>query len=294
MPLYPDLVKDRLNAPVGMRSRCDICPLNGKRKVGHDGPLDAEHIAIYEAPGKDEEEWLVTKGVKYGRPLVGATGYYVKVRNLAPVGLVELTPGRRPEYPRIGRMNIHLMNVAMCRPPKNKIDSKEGKAAVRCCANSARYILNRALERNPNISLHPAGATALTLLRGRKTGIEAYRGRPTGPHTNFRLEYEPEEEIEKYVLRGKKPKEEWWNDFVVWLKTFLKFYRATTRFVERQRQKDVEAAILSSNEWLLDWSKLWKKQKAAVAASLRKASGGTVSTTRIGRRGSQKEKPICK
>lgn len=263
MPRYPDLVDERLNAPPGMRSLCHLCPLNGKRKVGHDGPLDAEVIAIFEAPGKDEEEWLATKGVKYGRPLVGATGYYVKVRNLAPVGLVELLPGRDPKYPRIGKLNVHLMNVAMCRPHKNKIDSKEGKAAVRCCANSARYILNKLLRENPNRTLVPAGGTSLSMLRGRKTGVEAYRGRPTGSYQSFQLAYENEDDIEKYVLRGKKPKEEWWPDVESGLKHWSKLWRKLARSIERASVKDSQNSFLAANPWLTDWTKLWKKQKAA-------------------------------
>lgn len=269
MPRYPDLVDERLNAPPGMRSCCWVCPLNGRRKVGHDGPLDAQHIAIYEAPGKDEEEWLSTKGVKYGRPLVGKTGYFVKLRNLAPAGLVELLPGRNPIYPKIGRLNLHIANVILCRPPKNKIDSPEGKKAVRCCANSLKYILNRALAANANISLHPAGGTALSVLRGTKTSIEAYRGRPTGPYENLQFKYEPEEDILKYVLRGQKPKEVWWPKFEKWMKSHIKFYRATARFLQKRLLKDLETEFLAMNKWLTEWSKEWKKQRTKLRKRLK-------------------------
>lgn len=264
-PEYPRFVEERLKYTM-----CHICPLNGQRKVGHDGPADADIYGIYEAPGADEEEDRITKGHKYGRPLQGKTGYFTRVRHLAPVGLQELhppAPGRTA--PRLGKMHIHLLNVAMCRPPKNKIDSPEGKKAVRCCANSARWFLNERLRENPHRTLAPAGGTALSMLRGVKTPIEPYRGRfmVKGDES---FPYEDENEIMKYVLRGVKPKEEWWEAFEAWIKAFVKFYRATSRYVERQAEKDAEAAVLSSNGWLTDWTKLWKKQKAARTRQLKK------------------------
>jgi uracil-DNA glycosylase family 4 len=232
---YPDYVKERL----AHGSLCHVCPLNGQRKVGHDGPEDAEHIIIAEAPGADEESYKLTQGLRYGRPLVGKTGYFFKLRHLAPLGLVSLLPGRTPEYPRIGALKVHLMNVIMCRPPNNKIDSKEGKAAVKCCANSARWFINERLKANPNISLHPLGGTALGLLRGEKTSIEPYRGRPTGPHDNFRLDLEPENDIYKAVLRGKKPKEEWFPWFEKAMKKILTWQRAGLRKAERKRLREL-------------------------------------------------------
>lgn len=270
MPRYPNLVDERLNAPPGQRSMCWVCPLNGKRKVGHDGPLDAEYIAIFEAPGKDEEDWHVSKGEKYGRPLVGKTGYFVKLRNLAPAGLVELLPGRNPQYPRVGRLKVHLANTIMCCPPKNKIDSPEGKKAARCCANGLKYIVNRLLRENPNRTLIPAGGTSLSVLRGKKTSIEAYRGRPTGPYTALQFPYEPEEKIIKDVLRGQKPREVWWPYVEKWLKTFVKFYRSVDRALLRQQKKMSDASQLASLPWLVAWEKEWKKQRTKYRKEMKK------------------------
>jgi len=256
---YPRWVDERL--PYSM---CHICPLNGQRKVGSDGPIDAEFVGIFEAPGEDEEADRLTKGYKYGRPLQGKTGYFMRVRHLAKVGLQELLPPR-PGYksPRLGRLKIYLMNVAMCRSPKNKIDSPEGKKAVRCCANGARFILNKIIAANPNITLCPAGGTALSMLRGVKTPIEPYRGRFL-VHGGEPFPYEDEREIEKAVLRGVKPQEEWWEVFYKWLKSFIKFYRSVDRALSRQQKKMSDALLLGSVPSLVEWSKLWKKQKASL------------------------------
>lgn len=274
MPLYPDLVAARLQAPEGQRSLCHACPLNGQRKVGHDGPLDAEHIAIFEAPGADEEDYLATKGVRYGRPLVGKTGYFMKLRHLAPLGLVTLVPGRNPKYPRIGALKVHLMNVIMCRPPKNKIDSVEGKKAVACCSNSALHIINRALAANPNISLHPAGGTALSMLRGVKTPIEPFRGRLLTREAGAPYPYVPEDVIYKKVLRGVKPKEEWWPDFEIWLKSLIRLFKKSSRRAERISGKALETSFLNENPWLTDWTKLWKKQRTAMRKREKEISNG--------------------
>ncbi len=258
---YSDYVEQRLKHG----SLCHVCPLNGQRKVGHDGPADAEHIVIAEAPGADEEGYKLTQGLRYGRPLVGKTGYFFKLRHLAPLGLVSLLPGRTPEYPRIGALKVHLMNVIMCRPPNNKIDSKEGKAAVKCCANSARWFLNERLRANPNISLHPLGGTALSLLRGEKTAIEPYRGRPTGPYETLQFELEPEADIYKAVLRGRKPKEEWWPAIQTIMKRILSLQRRGISRAAKRLPSDIQIS--------LDVVKLLlTKQRAALRKTQRRRS----------------------
>jgi len=269
-PNYPSWVEARINAPVGMRSMCHICPLNGQRKVGHDGPINVEHIGIFEAPGADEEADEITRGRKYGRPLQGKTGYFMRVRHLAPVGLQELLPNaRKPSSPRIGRLAIHLMNVVMCRPPDNKIDSPAGKRAQRCCANGARWFLNERITENPNIMLNPAGGTALSMLRGTKTPIEPYRGRIMMTDGQP-FKYEAEEDIIKYVLRGQHPQEEWWETFEIWIKSFIKFYRSVERALLRQQKKMSDALLLGSVPALVEWTKLWKKQKASLGRAAKR------------------------
>lgn len=279
MSHYRFWVQERLDAPVGKRSLCHVCPLNGQRKVGEDGPDDAQYVAIFEAPGADEESHLSTRGVPYGRPLQGRTGYYLRLRHLAHVGLQELLPNpRSPQSPRIGRLGVKLLNTIMCRPPDNKIDSPEGKAAQLCCGNSARWRLNTLYEADPNRTWLPAGATALSMLRGDKTAIEPYRGRPT-MHTPP-LAYIPEDEIYKKVLRGKKPKEEWWPSVESGMKHWIKYWRKVERTLGASLKKATQSAFLEANQWLTEWTKLWKKQKATLARQSRQAqSDGTPTPT---------------
>lgn len=162
----------------------------------------------------------------------------------------------------------------MCRPPGNKIDSPEGKKAVRCCANGARWQLNEAIRRNPNIMLVPNGGTALSLLRGVKTPIEPYRGRFLVKGDEA-FPYEDEAEIVKYVLRGQKPKEDWWPAFETWLKSVMKLYKKAGRSLERRSLKSQQDSWLAENPWLTEWSKLWKKQKAAMIRRLKKETACT-------------------
>lgn len=266
---YPYVVKERL--PLSL---CHVCPLNGQRMVGSDGPPDAEYLGIFEAPGQDEEEYGLTGkyATKYGRPLQGKTGYFMRVRHLGDpkVGLQELLPpypGRTA--PRLGKLKIHLMNVAMCRPPNNKIDSPEGKKAVRCCGNGARWQINEWLKRHPNGTILPAGGTALSLLRGTKTPIEPYRGRFM-VHGNDPLHYEDEADIYKYVLRGVKPQEPWWPEVEAGLKHWCKLWRKVERKLLATSLKQIESSFLLENPWLTDWMKLWKKQKAALTRAAKK------------------------
>lgn len=249
---------------------CFICPLNGQRKVGHDGPIDADHIGIFEAPGDDEEVDRATWGFPYGRPLQGATGYYVKVRHLAPAGLQELLPNpRKPGSPKLGALKIHLMPVVMCKPPNKKINSPDGKRAQRCCSNSARWFLNERLAENPNRTLSPAGGGSLSMLRGTPTPIEPFRGRVMMTNGNP-FPYEPEEDIIKDVLRGQHPKEDWWSAFETWLKSFIKLFKKSSRIIERTSAKQEKAAFLLENTWLTEWDKVYKKQKSAMTRRLKK------------------------
>jgi len=249
MPKHPYHVEDRL----AHGALCSACPLNGQRKVGHDGPINVEFVAIAEAPGEDEESYGAARGEKYGRPLVGATGRIFK-DNIARVGLATKIVGSHPFYPSFTDLKVHLMNVVMCRPPKNKIDSPAGKKAVRCCANSARWFINQLLAKNSDITLLPMGGTALELLLNKEASIIAYRGRVLGPSENLTLAYEPDEAILKFVLRGQKPKEEWWPHLEKLLKLILALQRrGITSAIKRE--------MLASNPWLSEWAKLWTKQR---------------------------------
>lgn len=256
MPQHPNIVAERL----AHGCLCHVCPLNGQRKVGTDGPVDAEFVVIAEAPGADEEEFGSTRGYEYGRPLVGKTGYFFKLEHLVPAGVAELRPVPGREWPRVDLTNVHLLNVIMCRPPKNKIDTPVGRAAVACCANGTRWHLRRLLRAHPDRMLRPLGNVAFGLLmdslrakprpkgaKRREYKIDAYRERfmvagnealatATGGQPLdivAALLPEPDMAIYRRVLRGRKPSEEWWPMFEAWLRGFLKFYRRVERYVAK-------------------------------------------------------------
>jgi hypothetical protein len=229
----PDFVGERL----AHGALCHVCPLNGQRKVGHDGPPpeDAQFFAIAEAPDEGESEYGIARGAKYGRTLAGKKGYFWKVEQLATVGLARIEKRKDSRWPDVKGMDVHTMPVIMCRPTRDRIDSKEGKQAVRCCANSARWFINTYI----------------------------YDGEE-------RLPYEPEADIHKYVLRGRKPTEAWWPDFELWLKGFIKAQRKHDRAMVKQQAKADEARFLAENPWLVDWTKLYKKQLAAAKRAAKK------------------------
>lgn len=215
---------------------CHVCPLNGQRKVGHDGPppQDAQFFAIAEAPDEGESEYGIARGAKYGRTLAGKKGYFWKIEQLAPVGLASVTERKGNRWPEVKGMDVHVMPVIMCRPPRDRIDSKEAKQAVRCCANSARWFLN------------------------------------TYVYESERFPLEPEYDIYKYVCRGKKPVEAWWESFEEWLKGLIKWHRKSERVMWKQEAKADEARTLADNPWLVEWTKLYKKQFAAEKRAAKK------------------------
>lgn len=259
--IYPNLVEKRMKAPPGWRSMCEICPLNGQRKVGSDGPVEADFVVINDFPEREDVDINSTKGRRYGRPWSGKVGYFTKLRHLAPAGLATLTPGHNPRYPRVTALGVHVMNVAMCRPPHGDADTPVGRRAALCCGNSAKYVLKEMLRDNPHRTILPTGNIALALVRGRKAALAAYRGRPLGPVLELPLEPIPEEEIIKYVLKGRKPAEAWWPAFEKWLRSFMKLYRKAERSLVAKEAKAAKAATLAANPWLAAWAKEWQKQK---------------------------------
>jgi uracil-DNA glycosylase family 4 len=161
-------------------SQCSICPLAGQRKVGTAGPIDSDVVLIGEAPGADDETYNLGHQ-KYGSPFQGRSGWALKVKLLAPAGLVEteMVEGANGElWPKIKRLKCFILNTVMCRPPDNKITSPEGKIAVACCSPSARALLTHLETLNTKRSYVPLGATALNLLLGRDDlSVGTYRGR---------------------------------------------------------------------------------------------------------------------
>lgn len=176
---------------------CHVCPLNGQRKVGSDGPEDADVVLVGEAPGVDEEQ--------RGRPFVGKSGWALKVRLLAPAGLAKIDESGT--WPRVKRLNAFVTNAIMCRPPGNKIDSKEGKRALACCRNSLVAQL-KYLESQRARTVVTLGGTSSSIALGREVKIGNYRGRPQWVEPSGLVELS-EAEVLKIALRGVKPPEEW-------------------------------------------------------------------------------------
>lgn len=259
-----------VDARLAHGSLCWACPLNGQRKVGKDGPIDAEVYGIAEAPGEDEEGWGRRRGAKYGTPLVGRSGYRLRKDNLLPAGLVDVRPNERKPWPDLVNLRAFLTNVVICRPPKNDIDTPAGRHAVLCCANSLRWFMRERLRENPNITVVAIGGTAASFFRRRKTKIDAHRGRVTHAAdveawAERVLRPVPEADILKVVLRGKKPKEEWWPAIEWFLKVTLRHSRTSLR-------KCTKLSVSTVNSWWLDpWTKEWKRQKAALKRSTAKA-----------------------
>jgi uracil-DNA glycosylase family 4 len=250
-------------------SACHVCPAKSQRKVGCDGPIAAGIIGIGEAPGEDEEKWGRHRGARYGTPFVGASGYKLRRDNLARAGLVDVVPTSKKPYPELRNLRAFLTNVVMCRPPENKIDSPVGRQMVRCCENSFYAFVERLLSEDPNRTFVAIGATAATALRRRATKIDAHRGRVThapdvGAWVARHCKRVPEAEVLKLALRGRKPKEEWWPQFEVFLKGFLRLYKSSARGLQRKIDKREKEQLLSGLPWLVEWTKVWKKQRAAV------------------------------
>lgn len=230
-------------------SECHVCPLNGQRKVGCIGDPDAGPIAILEAPGAEEEAYNAAHQ-KYGVPIVGRSGWALKHKLLAPVGLVEVEQ-KEGQWPRVKKWNCFVMNTIMCRPPDNKINSPEGKKAKVCCSNSAKSLLQYLLERNPDRVLMPLGGTALDLLTGQAT-IGPYRGRVLSlkPQSLTPL---PKDDVIKLALKGVKPPEE--------SKPHLKIIQ----LLVKQSQKTLDPA------WVTAWQTKEAKRLAKIQAAETKA-----------------------
>lgn len=283
---HPDLVDWRLRHG----SLCQVCPLNGQRKVGADGPADAEHVVVLSMPEKDDAELGVAAGYAYGRPARSGAAYYWKLENLVPGGMAEIRKRPGKVWPDVVLTNAQILNVAMCHNPGDPKGKKpESKQARRCCANSLRAWLRRCRRLNADISIHPCGGPALVSVMQTKAAIDAYRGRfvgnvhgdvlgPTDHEWARMLTNEPELDIIKAVCRGKKPKEEWWPAFEAWLKSFIKLWRKTERHLATQAKKTAEADVLGANAWVVDWTKVYKKQLAALKRAAKKEGLTNVDT----------------
>lgn len=203
-PFEGNLVRWRL----AHGSLCHLCPLNGQRKVGCDGPQDADHILIGEAPGHDEETYR--SGVdEFGLPFQGKSGWAMKNFLLAPAGLVDVAQVRGAKWARIRQLNAFILNVIMCRPPKNKITSPNGRKAVAACHESAIAVVKELFRIDPHRAIETLGGTALEMIQPATKGkVGVHRGRPRQIRIDL-LEPMPWEKRIRILLRGKKPPGEW-------------------------------------------------------------------------------------
>ena len=223
-------------------SLCHVCPLNGQRKVGCSGNIDASHIATTDFPSKDDSELGVSRGERYGRLLEDHLGYWFKLEHVVAGGMAKLVrvPGRK--WPRVVLHDILFTSLIMCHipgkgKPPQKIKSPIGKAARLCCENSWRRLMRKLLSENPERTLEPMGNDALSATYAAKMSIEGHRGRVAEPLTKDDLARVfapiPEIEIYKKVLRGKHPTEPWWDSIEWFLKEVIKQQRAGVRHVAK-------------------------------------------------------------
>ncbi len=137
---------------------CETCPLSetATQRVHGTGPKRRPEIPIMfvgEAPGKEED--------KEGRPFVGVAGKNIFNPMLRFFGLT--------------RKKCHIYNVLLCRPPDNKISSKEGRAAVKLCPG--RYLFPAIAKHKPAVIV-AMGATAVKVLLNETGVIKDKRGIP--------------------------------------------------------------------------------------------------------------------
>jgi uracil-DNA glycosylase family 4 len=133
------------------RCNCNICPLNGSRKVFSTVGEGARIAVLAEAPGEAEEE--------SGIPLSGPSGRLFNL-GLARAGLP--------------RDKLWIANTILCRPPENAINSPEGASAVSCCRNGLSDEL-LAMRRNGVRVIAAMGAVAAEAL-GLEGSISKIRG----------------------------------------------------------------------------------------------------------------------
>lgn len=253
---------------------CHVCPLNHMRKVGFDGPVGADYVLIGEAPGKTETGYNINRE-RYGRPFVGRSGWTLRVKLL---GLAEYKGRRLVELTTdaygnkaVAKLNVFIMNTIMCEPPKDKIDSPQGRRAVACCRNSAVRMLKELQALNPNMAVGQLGSTALELTTGR-TGIDKHRGTVL-PINVDSLEEWTEERRLKIALRGVKPwvqrpdvvTEEQWKLFEKVLKGLMTWHRRQLRAALKPRKVKLAELPAECISVIRVLQALVRKQRAAVS-----------------------------
>jgi len=98
--------------------KCKLCETRTKAVPGK-GNFDAEVIFVGEAPGKNEDA--------YGEPFVGAAGKRLDM-------ILEDTG--------INREDVYITNIVKCRPPKNRVPSKNEEESCNEFINQEIEIIN--------------------------------------------------------------------------------------------------------------------------------------------------------
>jgi DNA polymerase len=163
-------------------SQCQKCSLAANRTnvvFGAGNPL-ALLMLVGEGPGADED--------RLGQPFVGAAGKLLD-RILAACGIT--------------RGEVYIANIVKCRPPGNRVPSKEE-------AEACLTFLRRQFELIKPRIIVLLGSTALQHLIGAEARITRVRGQWVGPLYGARVmpTYHP-----AALLRDPAKKREVWEDF---------------------------------------------------------------------------------
>ncbi len=142
--MYDNL--EELEKIVEKCNKCELCK-NRTNSVFGTGNINADIMFIGEGPGADED--------MEGIPFVGKAG---KLMNQAFIGL------------GINRENVYIANIVKCRPPNNRVPSKQ--EAMICMD----YLRNQVLLIKPKIIVL-LGNTALKNIIGENYGITSSRGK---------------------------------------------------------------------------------------------------------------------
>lgn len=109
---------EELSEKVTVCTDCELCKTRTKSVPGKGNP-NADIVFIGEAPGRSED--------LKGEPFVGAAGTKLSTA-LSAAGL--------------SRDDVYITNVAKCRPPNNRVPSKDEKEACRKYLDAELEIIN--------------------------------------------------------------------------------------------------------------------------------------------------------
>jgi len=143
--------KEELMEMVSERvKKCTACPLHLARTnvVVGEGDLDSPLVFVGEGPGEEED--------RTGRPFVGKAGMLL-TELLSEIGLK--------------REAVYICNVVKCRPPNNRVPTREEQMAC------GHFLLAQIEIINPDVIV-ALGSTAASFLLGKNISITSERGTP--------------------------------------------------------------------------------------------------------------------